>query len=144
MGRVSKFTLTILAVIALGYCGIHQGLLPGSAELASQKILAQANAVKDRENIDWISISSDGQRITIAGAAPTIAARDDAIKKLKSSAGIGGFLFGGVTSLNLDDLVVAQSSPDKDIWAISFVDDTLNLTGLMPDEKALDQVSNSA
>ncbi|WP_148205898.1 MULTISPECIES: hypothetical protein [Hyphomonas] len=87
--------LALLALPLLVWWGIYQS--PQSAVNLQARLEARAKAALTTGGADWASVSMEGQRAVLTGAAPSNDAVTEAARLVRRSSGAGGVIFGGVT-----------------------------------------------
>ena len=87
--------LALLALPFLVWWGIYQS--PQSAVNLQERLEARARVALAKGGADWASVSMEGQRAVLTGAAPSNDAVTEAARLVRRSSGPGGLIFGGVT-----------------------------------------------
>lgn len=91
---------------------------PQSAANLEKKLTETAQKALNAEGMDWANVKLDGQVAKIAGVAPSLDAGRQAAEIVLTSAGPGGPILGGISSVSIDGISEAPPvSPYK--WRAS-------------------------
>lgn len=131
-----KLLVGAAAIIALGALAIMVEGMPGSAISAEARLQESVDTSLSANGVDWASVSVDGQKAVITGAAPSEDAFKLAYDAIAKSAGAGGLLLGGVTIIDQTRLTVNTLPPVADpfLWIAERQGDSLILSGSVPSE----------
>jgi len=72
-----------------------------------------AQAAQAAGGHDWASLEVDGQAVRLSGTPPGAAARDDLLRRVRTSAGAGGVLFGGITVVQTEQMEIGERAPQQ-------------------------------
>jgi hypothetical protein len=95
-----KIDALVAGLLGMGLCALLVWFQLGLAERAGAletELRGAVEAAQAKGGHDWARIEVDGQAVSIAGTSPGPAARDDLLRRVRTAAGSGGLLFGGVT-----------------------------------------------
>ncbi|GGC98261.1 BON domain-containing protein [Aquisalinus flavus] len=145
-------TLKILAGTALflllGYGGIHSqwparlGLDGTGVETAEQALREAALARLSDAGIAWANVTMNGQKAVLSGTAPDAAAAEQAAAVVRRSVWAGGYVGGGITSVDISrvrfetmqDAAPPVAAPFT--WSASVIDgEAVTLVGFVPDDR---------
>lgn len=145
-------TLKILAGTALflllGYGGIHSqwparaGLEGMGVEAAEQALREAALASLSEAGIDWAKVTMNGQKAVLSGTAPDAEAAERAAAVVRTSVWAGGYVGGGITSVDISrvrfetmlDAAPPVAAPFT--WSARLVDgEGVTLVGFVPDDR---------
>ncbi len=128
-----------MTFVAFGLFAVHG---PVGAPRLERALAGSVRADLESRGHPWASVSADGQRIKLSGAAPDAAALEEAVNLASRTIGAGGVLFGAVTAVDASEVTLAAtvqspgSSSDYRFKA-RFDDGLLNLAGAVPSPQAL-------
>lgn len=107
--------------------------LPGftMASLAD-RLEVRANEALKAGGMNWASVTMDGQRAIVRGAAPSDAAMNKAVETALTSSGAGGPYAGGVTAVVNELIVGPPVSPYT--WSIKRTNEAVTVSGHVPSE----------
>jgi len=145
-------TLKILAGTALflllGYGGIHSqwparaGLDGMGIEAAEQALREAALARLAEAGIGWASVTMNGQKAVLSGTAPDAEAAEQAATVVRTSVWAGGFVGGGITSVDISRVrfeTILDAAPPVAApftWSARLVDgEAVTLVGFVPDDR---------
>ena len=137
MADILKLLAGCFAVLVIGLGAVLISALPGSAISAQDRLQALAGQnLSATAGTGWAEISMQGQKAVLSGAAPSEAARAEALAALKESAGPGGIWLGGVTAVDAGNVVIAPRPPTVSpyLWIAERQGDVVLLSGYAPSE----------
>ncbi|NHK26839.1 BON domain-containing protein [Parvularcula flava] len=145
-------TLKILAGTALflllGYGGIHSqwparaGLENMGVEAAEQALREAALASLTEAGVGWANVTMNGQKAVLSGTAPDAEAAEAAATLVRTSVWAGGYVGGGITSVDISrvrfetmlDAAPPVAAPFT--WSASLADgEGVTLVGFVPDDR---------
>lgn len=131
-----KLLVGLAAIVALGALAMTMEGVPGSAVSAETRLQESVGASLSSNGIDWVRVSIDGQKATIAGEAPSEEARKVAYDAIAQSTGSGGLIFGGVTIIDDSQLSAISLPPIANpfLWIAEHQGGALLLSGFAPSE----------
>ena len=135
MADILKLLAGCFAVLVIGLGAVLINALPGSAISAQDRLQALAGQnLSATAGTDWAEISMRGQKAVLSGAAPSEAARAEALAALRESAGPGGIWLGGVTAVDARDVAIAPRPPTVSpyLWIAERQGDVVLLSGYAP------------
>ena len=124
--------LSLAALGAFGWWWVYTG--PQSADKLEQRLGTQVEAALASENLDWASVEMDGQTARLSGEAPTRSARAAALEAVRTAAGDGGPLHGGVTTVTDEQTLADPIAPY--VIAADRIEGSLRLSGHVPSRAA--------
>lgn len=135
MSGITKFLIGLALTCLIGMASIHYGTLPGNRSDALAKLSAAAS---DIPAADWVSISADGQKLTITGDAPT----PEALTALKTDIGRGKPLGGPFALMDYSGAIAPSLPPiiNPHQWVVEKNDTTIVLSGAVPSQMARDDI----
>lgn len=159
MGKLAILLFAVLTIGAYGWITVY----PNAREVEDQ-LQAAVNTAIERPGMEWSSAEVDGQTAILTGHAPSAAIRDEAVNLVRTAAGAGGPLFGGIVEVVDRTSVASLQSPARErspaaaqpvvpkpvepervavpavrtpfIWRVSFSGDVAVLAGSVPNEAA--------
>lgn len=137
----------ITAMLVTGYFATFgsEGRGPfRSVQHVPQTLELQVSAALKSRGLDWVGVKVDGQRAILNGTAPSELDREDAIETARRSAGRGGALWGGITSV--DGSRIAVSPPRKPYrWvAVRGAGLSVRISGAVPSEAFKREIARQA
>lgn len=150
--------LAIGIAIAVLYTAVvvHAGISPASRDKISEKLADKVTQAALAETYPWAEIELDGQVARISGEAPSENAAQEIFFAALQSVGSGGALFGGVTNVDMRDVIIGERSQlvaarvaqgavqDPFMFNAILSSDKLTLTGYVHNEAARREVLRSA
>lgn len=86
--------------------------IPGRATSLQAELQASAAQALELRGHDWARVRMEGQAAILIGRAPDAAAELTAIEAVRTSAGSGGYLLGGVTRVRRVETPVETNGED--------------------------------
>jgi OOP family OmpA-OmpF porin len=142
-----RITLGVAAgiVLLLAAWNIHgPGVAGGSPQRAQEALQAQVEIALTGVRADWARVEMHGQQAVLAGAAPSELDVLIARGAVRSAAGGGGWLWGGVTSVNSDRVRVAPPREGPYPWQAELDASRLLLTGVAPSRETAANLASLA
>lgn len=138
----SFLVLAALAALgAMGWWGVYKA--PETASAMEAELEAGADAALAEAGIVWARVEMEGQKALITGSAPTEEAKTQAVETVLTSAGPGGYVFGGVTAANTVFSNADVISPF--VWrAKKAQDGSIELSGYVPNAAAEEALLSAA
>ena len=149
MSVFMKLVIGLALFLALGWFGIHSGISigwPGGSGLATvtQKLQGNANSALVKNGLHSLEVKMHGQVAMLSGKVSSEDARNMAATIVLRSTGSGGWLKGGVTGVNLDDLQIVPPV-NNPYWNVAMDDGGhLVLSGYIDSEQARDKLLAAA
>ena len=124
-------------LVAAGWWGIYQS--PQNPANLQTQLERRANAALAKQGYDWAHVTMHGQRAILQGPAPSEDAVVGAADIIRTSSGVGGVLFGGVTVVESAVSPGAPVSPF--VWrATRTAAGDWALSGVVPTRRIAEQI----
>ncbi len=128
--------LGLIAFAVLVWWAIYAG--PDNAGKVEARRMASVEAALSTGDYAWASVEMDGQTAVLTGEAPTEDLREQVRRRVKESAGRGGWFWGGITQVR--DKLTVQSPLDDYLFLAELNDFELVLSGAFPGTHARDRL----
>jgi OmpA-OmpF porin, OOP family len=126
-------------VALIGIFGVHAS----SATGISDRLGAHVRAALETRGYEFVAVEMEGQRAILTGAVPDEATMEEVRVAAQTAAGPGGLWAGGVTSVDMEGVVVgAPISPYA--WQAERQGDSVVLSGSVPTARIKRQIIEQA
>jgi outer membrane protein OmpA-like peptidoglycan-associated protein len=137
----------ITALIVTGYFAIffERGEGPlRSVRFVPAELQKQAGAALKTAGVTWAQVHMDGQKAIMTGTAPSVADKEEAVMIVRRSAGPGGTLWGGVTTVDADFITIEPPRKPYTWRAVRGGDGEVSLGGVVPGRRMKQSIAAEA
>jgi outer membrane protein OmpA-like peptidoglycan-associated protein len=136
-----KLGLAAAIVLILAAWNVNGGGVAGeSPKGAQERLQKQAELALQAVHADWAHVEMQGRRARLVGEAPTELDLLVARGALRTAAWSGGWLVGGVTDVDSDNVHIAAAREGPYPWRAKLDAGRLELTGAAPSRQTADEI----